>query len=88
MAVISIPYTPVNILAPARPTPLIITLPGPIPYSSENDVPWHYETDVYYHGAKQDEKLSEDKPSEDISLNVDNLAGTGRITRSGRVYSP
>lgn len=42
VAVISISYAPTNIPAPARPTPLTITLPGPILYSSENDVPWHY----------------------------------------------
>ncbi|XP_050916564.1 uncharacterized protein LOC127131691 [Lathyrus oleraceus] len=42
VAVIFILYTPANIPAPSRPTPLTITLPGPIPYSNENDVPWHY----------------------------------------------
>lgn len=67
VAVISIPYTPANIPAPARPTPLTITFLGLIPYSSENVVPWHYGSDVYYHGVKQEGKLSEDKPSEDTS---------------------
>lgn len=52
VAVISIPYTPVNIPASARPTPLTITLPGPIPYSRESVVPWYYMSDIYYHGAK------------------------------------
>ncbi|XP_050897519.1 uncharacterized protein LOC127104375 [Lathyrus oleraceus] len=88
VAVISIPYTPANIQAPVRPTPLTITLTCPIFYSSENHMPWHYGSYVYYHGVKQEGKLSEDKPSEDTSLNVDNFAGTRRITRSGRVYSP
>ena len=88
LAVISISYTLADIPAPARPTPLTITLPGPIPYSSENVVPWHYGSDVYYHGVKQEGKLSEDKPSENTSLNVDNFASAGRITISGRVYSP
>lgn len=86
--VIFISYTLVNIPTPARPTPLTITLPGPISYSRESVVPWHYGSVVYYHGVKQEGKLSEDKPSEDLSLNVDNFAGTGRITRSGRIYSP
>lgn len=36
VAVISIPYTPANIPAPARPKPLIITLPDPILYSRES----------------------------------------------------
>ncbi|XP_050918819.1 uncharacterized protein LOC127136279 [Lathyrus oleraceus] len=69
-----------------RPTPLTITLPGPIPYSSEKVVPWHYDFDVYYHGVKQEEKYFEEKSCMDNNLSVDNLAGTGRITRSGRVF--
>lgn len=88
MAVISIPYASINLPVPARTTPLIITLPDPIPYSSKNVVPWHYGSDVYYHGVKKEGKPSEDKPSEDASLNVDNFFGTGRITRSCRIYSP
>lgn len=86
VVVISISYTPINILVLARPTPLTITLPGPIPYSSEKVAPWHYGSDVYYHGVKQEEKPSKEKPYVDDSLNVDNLAGTGRITISGRVF--
>lgn len=82
VAVISIMYTPVNILVPARPILLTIVFPGPIPYSSKSVVPWHYESDV------QEGRLSEDKPSEDASLNVDNFFGTGRITKSDRIYSP
>lgn len=88
VAVISISYTPANITAPARPTPLTIMLHGPIPYSRENVVPWNYGSNVYYHRVKQEGKLSEDKPSKDASLNVDNFSSTGRITRSGRIYSP
>lgn len=86
--VISIPYTPANISARVRPTPLTIMLPGLIPYSRENVVPWHYGLDVYYHRFKQEGRRSEDKPSEDASLNVDNSANIGRITQIGRVYSP
>lgn len=44
--VISIPYTSINIPAPTRPAPLTITLAGPIPYSSEKVMPWHYGSDV------------------------------------------
>lgn len=88
VAVISIPYTPANIPAPIRPTSLTITFPGPIPYSRENVVPWDYGSDIYYHVVKQEGRKSEDKPSEDTSLNVDNSTDIGRITKSGRVYSP
>lgn len=86
--VISIQCTSANIPTHARPTPLTITLPSPIPYSNENVVPWYYGSDVYYHGLKQEGKPSEDKPSKEASLNVDKFAGTGRITKSCRIYSP
>lgn len=39
VVVVSIPYTLINIPAPTRPVPLTITLPGPIPNSSEKVVP-------------------------------------------------
>lgn len=86
VVVIAIPYTPIKTPAPAKPTPLTITFPGHIPYSSEKDVPWHYGSDVYYHGIKQEEKPYEQKPCVDESLNVDNFASIGRITRSSRVF--
>ncbi|XP_050889558.1 uncharacterized protein LOC127094827 [Lathyrus oleraceus] len=95
VAIISIPHTPTNIPTPARPTPLTIMLPGPLPYSSKSVVPWNYGSDVYYHVVPWNYGLdvyyhvpSEYKPSEDESLNVDNFVGTGRITISGRIYSP
>lgn len=44
--VVSIPYSP------ARQVPLTITVPSPIPYSSEKSIPWHYGSDIYYHGVK------------------------------------
>ena len=34
--------------------PLIITNPGPIPYSSNKAVPWNYGAEVFYHGIKTD----------------------------------
>lgn len=88
MEIISIMYTPANIPTPARPTPLTIMLLDPISYSRESVVPWHYGSYVYYHGVKEEGKPYEDNMSEDASLNVDNFVGTGRITRSGRIYSP
>ena len=88
IAVISIPYTPVNIPALARPIPLTITLPGPVPYSSERVVPWHYGVDMYYYRVKQDRLSSKEKPEEKDNLNVKNIVGGGRMTQSGRVLSP
>ncbi|XP_058726220.1 uncharacterized protein LOC131597546 [Vicia villosa] len=43
--------------------------------------------DVYYYGTKKEDGLKE-KSVEDAVANADNFAGTGRITRSGRVFSP
>ena len=43
---------PVRISAKPKVAPLIITTPGPIPYSSDKAIPWNYGSDVYYHGVK------------------------------------
>lgn len=86
VAVISISYTPINISALARPASLTITLLDPIPYFSENIVPWTCGSEVYYHGVKQEEKPFEEHSCVDEKLSVDNLTGTGRITRSVRVF--
>ena len=51
---------PVRITLVPKVSPLIITMPGPIPYSSDKTVPWNYGGDVYYHGVKQDWLADED----------------------------
>ena len=73
---------PVRITPAPRIAPLIITFPGPVPYSSNKVVPWNYGTDVYYHDIKQDLKNEEADPD------VSNIVGTNKITKSGRVFSP
>lgn len=84
VAVISIPYAPVNIPVPAKPAPLTITVPGPVPYSSEKAIPWHYGSEVFYHGVKK-----VDTPDEGVSdsSNVESFTGVGKLTRSGRIYA-
>ncbi|XP_058733008.1 uncharacterized protein LOC131604592 [Vicia villosa] len=42
---------PRRITSEPKVAPLIITKPGPIPYSSDKAVPWSYGNDVYIHGA-------------------------------------
>ncbi|XP_058784596.1 uncharacterized protein LOC131659422 [Vicia villosa] len=79
---------PVSIPYEEQPAALMITVPGPIPYESEKAIPWHYGSDVYYYGTKEEGELSEEKSVEAAVANTDNFAGTGRITRSGRVFSP
>ncbi|XP_058725911.1 uncharacterized protein LOC131597218 [Vicia villosa] len=71
-----------------QPAALMITVPGPIPYESEKAVPWHYGSDVYYYGTREESEPSKEKLVEASVANTDNFAGTGRITRSGRVFSP
>ena len=63
-------------------------MPGPILYSSDKIVPWNYGGDVYYHGIKQDWPTAEDSSSEKVDSDISNIAGTSKITRSGRVFSP
>ena len=45
---------PVRITSVPKVAPLIITMPGPITYSSDKTVPWNYRGNVYYHEVKQD----------------------------------
>ncbi|XP_058755175.1 uncharacterized protein LOC131628350 [Vicia villosa] len=80
--VASIPYILAKIPIPARAPPLVITLPGPVPYNSEKAVPWNYGGEVFYQGAKYEIKIPVEKED------VDNVVGIGRMTRSGRIFNP
>ena len=73
---------PVRVTSVPRVAPLIITVPGPIPYTSDKAVPWHYGADAYYHGVKQDLKI------EEADADVSNIVGASKVTRSGRLFSP
>ncbi|KAI5389091.1 hypothetical protein KIW84_074663 [Lathyrus oleraceus] len=70
----------ITILVPPKKPIVRITLPAPVPYSSDKGVPWNYGAEVYYQGQKVDVKT----PNSDVN----DVGGTGRITRSGRVFSP
>ncbi|XP_058775253.1 uncharacterized protein LOC131649509 [Vicia villosa] len=76
---------PIRITAEPK-VPLIITKPGPIPYSSDKAVPRSNGNDVYIHGVKQ-EALN-DEPVKVPNPNIDNIVGTSKVTRSGRIFSP
>ena len=43
---------PVRITSVPKVPPFIITMPGPIPYTSDKTVPCNYRWDVYYHDIK------------------------------------
>ena len=63
-------------------------MPGPVLYSSDKTMPWNYGGDVYYHGIKQDWPAAEDSISEKVNPDINNIAGTSKITRSGWIFSP
>ena len=44
--------------------------------------------DVYYHCIKQDWPAVEDSISEKANPDINNIAGTSKITQSGRVFFP
>ena len=61
-------------------------MPGPVPYISDKSIPWNYGGEIYYHGVKQVEITEESSDEEDTDIG--NIAGTSKITRSGRIFSP
>lgn len=63
-------------------------MPSSVPYSNEKAIPWRYGSDVYYHGVKQADGSSKAEKDDNESFNVGNFTGIGKITRSGRVYTP
>ena len=74
-------------LAP-RVAPLIITSPRPIPYSSNKAIPWNYGAEVYYNGVKKKPLTIEDVTVEASDPDIDNIVGSRKVTRTGRVFSP
>ena len=78
----------IRITSVPKATPLIITMPGPVPYESDKTVPWNYGGDIYYHGIKQDGLAAEEINPEEEDSDINNIAGTSKITRSGRIFSP
>ncbi|CAI8608207.1 unnamed protein product [Vicia faba] len=79
---------PVRITLVPKVTPLIITMPGPVPYESDKAILWNYDGDIYYHGIKQDGLAAEEMSSEKEDSDISNIVGTSKITRSGRIFSP
>ena len=63
-------------------------MPGPVPYKSDKIVPWNYGGEIYYHGVKQNGMTAEEESSEEENSDIRNIAGTSKITRSGRIFSP
>lgn len=60
--------------------PLVIIVPSLFHFERTKDVPWNYNSVVYIHGHKKEEP---NVPNESAV----NIAGTGGMTRSGRIFS-
>ena len=79
---------PVTILVPAKKSPLLITMPGPVSYVSDKAVPWNYGGELYYQGKKvTTQRFEEDKYEEEKPAVLD-IVSKSRITHSGRIFSP
>lgn len=73
--VITIPYKPAMIQVLVKKPPITITLPGPVPYHGDREVPCRYGAEVSY----QDSKHEIESPN--ISNpKVNDVVGTSRIT--------
>ena len=59
--------------------PMVICLPGPIPYKSYKVVPYKYDATILEDHMEV--------PIQSLS-SIENIAETGRVTHSGRVFSP
>lgn len=63
-------------------TPLVIIIPSPFPFEGIKVVPWNYDSTVYIHGQKQEDKTHVIK--EPV---ITNITETGGMNRSGRVFA-
>ncbi|KAI5426569.1 hypothetical protein KIW84_032127 [Lathyrus oleraceus] len=59
--------------------PVVICPPGPMPYTSDNAVPYRYAATIIENGKEVEIKTL---------ASVTNIAANSRMTRSGRVFAP
>ena len=68
--------------APHVPTPkLVVKVPAPFRYTSDKTVPWNYSSQAV---VQEPQAAVEQKPEK----SVNDIVGTGGMTRSGRCYAP
>ena len=60
---------------------MVIKGPSHIPYENNKAITWSYDSAVYINGIKQESGSS---PSQGPVIS--NIAGTGGMTRSGRIF--
>lgn len=80
---LQIPYNLSQMTLSAAPIiPIVITFSTLFPYNNTKAVSWVYDSTVYIHGQKLQEKMmTSNEP-------IINIAGTIGVTRSGRIFSP
>ncbi|XP_050909226.1 uncharacterized protein LOC127123003 [Lathyrus oleraceus] len=71
-----------------HPSPVVVRMPTPFPFESTKAVPWKYGITVV-DGKDGEPEVAESKKSvENVDADITNIAGTSRMTRSGRIYTP
>ncbi|MCI18407.1 gag-protease polyprotein [Trifolium medium] len=74
-----IPYQRIEAQIPVKKIdPMVFHVPAPFSFKSTKEVPWNYLPTVSVRG----EPIANEKPA------IDNIAGIGGMTRSGRIFSP
>ncbi|XP_050875865.1 uncharacterized protein LOC127079525, partial [Lathyrus oleraceus] len=72
-----------------HPSPVVVCMPTPFPFESTKAVPWKYDITVVDGVVDGKPKIAESKEVlENVDTDVTNIAGTSRMTRSGRIYTP
>ena len=64
-------------------TTMVVREPSPTPYESNKAVSWSYDSTAYINGLNQ-----ECEPSISQGPTITNIAGTGGMTHSDRIYGP
>ncbi|XP_050878147.1 uncharacterized protein LOC127081963 [Lathyrus oleraceus] len=72
-----------------HPSPVVVCMPTPFPFESTKAVPWKYDI-IVVDGVVDEEPrdVEGEKSLENVDTNITNIAGTSRMTRSGRIYTP
>ncbi|XP_050916132.1 uncharacterized protein LOC127131245, partial [Lathyrus oleraceus] len=72
-----------------HPSPVVVCMPTPFPFESTKAVPWKYDITVVDGVVDGKPEATESKKGmENVNADITNIAGTSRMTRSGRIYTP
>jgi hypothetical protein len=72
-----------------HPSPVVVCMPTPFPFESTKAVPWKYGITVVDGMVDGKPEATESKKDvENVDADITNIAGTSRMTRSGRIYTP